>query len=730
MFRSRFSALPAIVLLSIAAAAQRRDEHVTCDFDFRPIGAHGDIPAGAVYADPKASAETRAADLVKRLSFDEKLALTGGVLQMYFPGVPRLGVPPVRFADATQGVHEKNICIDITKTTAFPSGQSLAATWNRDLARRYAAAIGEETRAWGIQVLLGPAFNLYRNSEGGRNFEYFGEDPYLAGQIGVSYIRGLQATGTMATAKHFIGNEQEFVRHVADVQIPERALREIYLPPFYAALHDGGALAVMTGNNLVNGHPGAADTPLEQGVLREEWGYRGVIMSDWANSMYWPKRIAEEPNSGHSLLMENNDIFAKWIKDEIVRHPDERAKLETEIGRMVEENFYSFFKAGVYDRPNREESLLAKIDSHQAIAREVAEESITLLKNEDGILPLEPAQVSHIAIVGTDEALEVYDGRGSGAVKGYDHVDFLAGMSAAYGSKASRVDEKDEATLRSATAVVLMINKPAGENIDVPYDIPGLDDRIARLAASNRNLVVVFSGGNGFPVPWLPKVKALVFGYLLGQQRGIALAEVLSGEVNPSGKLPFTMEKQFADSPAYEYNKLPDGTYGWSGSREGSMKASKAFGDVPVRYDEGIFMGYRWYDHKSIQPSFPFGFGLSYTTFRYGRPILSATKLSANGSLTASFTLTNTGKRAGKEVAQLYVHAIDPKVERATKELKAFDKIAFAPGETKAVTLTVSANDLRYWDPATHTWKIDHGAYEVWIGSSSANILGRAKFSY
>lgn len=701
-----------------------------CHMDFRPIGAHPEIPQDAIYANKKYSAEIRAADVVRQLTFEEKLALTGGSMNFYFPGVSRLGIPPVYFADATQGIHEKNICTKVEKTTAFPSGQALAATWNRDLAFQYAAAISEECRAWGISVLLGPGLNLYRNSEGGRNFEYFGEDPYLASQMGVSYVRGMQSLGTVATVKHFLGNEQEFVRHVADVQIGERALREIYLPPFKAAIEQGGALAVMTGNNLLNGHPGAADMPLSQGVLRNEYGFRGTIMSDWANSMYWRDRQADELNSGHSLLMGDNHLFAEWVKNELISHPERKAAIEDALGKMAEENLYSFFKMGIYDRRYRDPSLISVIESHQAIARQVAEESITLLKNADNILPLEPAKTDSIVVVGSDEALSVYAGKGSGAVKGYNHIDFLTGLHAVYGNKVKRISENDDSSIRSAKAVLYFISKPAGENMDVPYDIPVITEVVQHLVGLNKNLIVIFSGGNGFSMPWLPQVKGLIFAYLLGQQRGVALANVLSGKINPSGKLPFSIEKSFQDSPAYEYNRLPDGAYGWGGSREDSFEAQRRFRSVPIKYKEGIYIGYRWYEKKKITPLFPFGYGLSYTTFTYSDVKTTSTVLDKRSSVQISFAIRNTGTREGKEIAQVYLQPIGSTIDRPIKELKGFQKISLKPGESQTVTIPLHAEDLAYWDESTKGWKIAHGSYEVLIGPSSGDIRGRVLLRY
>jgi len=730
-FRSKFSrcymkkyVIAYIVVMSVLtifarkAIAQETISYQLCEMDFRSISMHADIPAGAVYANTKATAQDRAQDVVKRLSFEEKLALTGGLKQFYFAGVPRLGIPPVYFADATQGVHEKDICTKVPRTTSFPSGLALAATWNTELASRYANAISEECRAWGIGVLLGPGLNLYRNSEGGRNFEYFGEDPYLTSKLGVSYVKGMQSLGTVATVKHFLGNEQELFRHVADVQIGERALHELYLAPFKAAIEQGGALAVMTGNNLVNGHPGAADTPLAEDTLRANYGFKGVIMSDWANSMYWPNRQAEELTSGHSLLMENNDLFVKYVVSTVAAHPEQRAPIEASLDKMVTANLYTFFASGTYDRPYRDPSYVAKIETHAEISRQTAEEAITLLKNDGNILPLSPAHVKKIAVVGTDAALTVYGGKGSGQVKGYDHVDFLAGLKQVYGDKVIRISDGNEDEIKSADAVLLFVQKNASEGQDFPYDAPDISAAVTKYAALSNNVIVIYSGGNGFPMPWLANVRAVLFSYFLGQQSGVAMAEVLSGAINPSGKLPFTIEASFKDSPAYDYNKLPDGTYFWAGGRGNSLQIEKAYGTLPIKYDEGVYIGYRWYEKKHIQPLFPFGFGLSYTRFGLSPLKTDAKKLSDGQDIHLRFSVTNTGSRSGATVVQLYIHDSAPTVDRPVKELKGFQKVVLRAGESKTVTLPVSVSDISFWNDVTHRWQANRGKYELMVGFS------------
>lgn len=719
-------------LLSFAQLqAQEKINYQLCDQDFRPIYMHDNLPENAIYTNKKASPEARAYDVIKRLSFNEKLMLTGGWNKMHYPSIPKLGIPPVYFADASQGIHLKDICVKLEKSTAFPSIIALAATWNPSLAYLYAQSLSEECQAWGVNVLLGPGLNMYRNAEGGRNFEYFGEDPLLTSKMAVSYVKGIQSLGTIATIKHFLGNEQEFSRHAVDVKIDERALNEIYLSPFKAALKEGGALAVMTGNNFVNGYPGAANKPLSGDVLRKKYGFKGTIMSDWASSQFWTDKQNIELTSGHSLLMDNNDIFAKYINEEIAAHPEKKAVIEKDLEKMVFNNLYTFFKGGVYDRPYRNPDLVQKIEGHTKIALQTAEEGITLLKNENNILPLQPANIKRIVVLGTEEALTVYTGKGSGNVTGYDHVDYLAGLKNIYGDKIFRQINENNEEIKSADVVLYFINKPAGEGFDVPYDLPkDIEQNVIKYANLNKNIVVIYSGGNGFPMPWVSNVKGLVFAYLLGQERGTALANILSGKVNPSGKLPFTIEKDFKDSPAKDYNKMSDGNYYWKGGKGDSKKIYTQFGAVPINYTEGIYIGYRWFEKKKIQPQFPFGYGLSYTNFNYGDIKSSGTLKNKDKEIYITFNLINTGNVDGAEVTQLYIHEIKNMVDRPVKELKGFQKVYLKSGETKVIKIPVKLNDLAYWNDKTHQWQVNHGEYLVEVGSSSTDIKQQIKIIY
>ena len=714
------------------AAGQQKLQSQPCDQNFSPIYLHDHLPAQAIYTDTTAAAAARARDVLKRLTFSEKLRLTGGWNYMYFPAIPRLGLRPVFFKDASQGLRISNYgmkerCISIDKSTAFPCELALAATWNPQLAFQYARCIGEECRAWGVDVLLGPGLNLYRNTEGGRNFEYMGEDPFLTSAMAVPYIKGLQSTGTLATPKHFIGNEQEFARHIVNVEIGNRALHELYLPPFLSAIRAGGALAIMTGNNRVNGYPGAANRPLSANVLRKAYGYQGIIMSDWANSTFWPEQQKEIIGSGQSLLMSNNALFAQFVQKEITAHPAKKQAIEKALDTMVFHNLYAFFKMGVYDRPYRDPALVQQIARHQDIALQTAEEAITLLKNEDHILPIDPDQGKTIVVLGTDAALAAYAGTGSGRVAGYHRVDYLSGLKNVYGDKIIREKNVSDQAIRAADIVLYFINKKCGEGYDVPFDLPDINAKVAQCARLNKNLVVVYSGGNGLAMPWLAAVKGVLYAYLLGQESGTALANIISGKTNPSGKLPFTMEKRFSDSPAYGYNKMKDGHYYWQGHGGSDRTYRKKFGEITMSYDEGVYIGYRWYEKKHIQPQFPFGFGLSYTSFKISGMTASAATLQKDRPVEIQLQITNTGTKAGAEVVQLYVHKMNPAIDRPVKALKGFKKVFLQPGESKTIRLPIQAQDLAFWSGKEKRWKVSPGTYQLEAGTSAQHIVQRIR---
>ena len=697
--------------------------------DTRALAEHPNLPAGAIYTNPQASPEARSWDAVHRMTLAEKLLLTGGFGSRCFPGVERLGLRTIHMQNASQGV-----CANLEppqlaaqeQSTAFPCTLMLAATWDAPLAQEYARAISEECRALYVDILEGPGMNLYRHAEGGRNFEYFGEDPFLSARLAVNYVQGLQSLGTLATIKHFVGNDEEAVRHVANVTISERALHEIYLPPFVAAITEADAAALMTGNNAVNGWPGAANRPLVGEFLRGRLGFRGLAMSDFSNCMYWLDRRNLILDSGESLLMSKNALFVDYYRSLIAAHPDQAAAAEKQLDTMVFYNLYSLFKFGVYDRPSRDLAYLKTFPAHKEVARRTAEEGITLLKNADQLLPLAPDNKPHLLLTGTTAALTACVGQGSGSVAGYDRTDYATGLKKIYGDGVSVRTAPTDAEVRAADAVLLFTWKRAGEGRDVAFEEPDVTEQVNHLAALNPKLVVIFSGGNAFAAPWLDHVQGLIFAFLGGQEAGNALANVISGRVNPSGRLPFTFEKSFADSPGRDYNRRPDGKLQWGGGQADSKRYQTEFKQLEINYAEDVFAGYRWYDQKHLAPQFPFGFGLSYTTFEFNNLKVTPEAVAATGSnptVTAELDVTNTGQRAGQTVVQVYVGLpATAAVPQPPHQLKAFARVAVEPGQTRHVRLNLDSHALAYWNVATHDWAVQPGQCQILAGGSSRDL--------
>lgn len=715
--------LLAALLLGFAAPAQ----------NLSPLSQRKNIPAEAKYVQTGLPPSVRARDVLSRLTFDEKLMLTGGWKGMFLPGVPRLGLRPVRMSDATQGVHLKPnyIYMKNGKSTSFPAFLALAATWNPSLTKEMGKAVGEECHAFGVDILLGPGINMYRVSENGRNFEYLGEDPYLTSRMVVPYVKGLQGTKIIATAKHYLCNDQEVCRHIASSDVDMRTLREIYLPPWKAAIEKAGMKAIMTGNNLVNSVPCSMDKALTEDILRKEYGFNGMAMTDWQNTCYHPEKQNLVLPSGESLLMSNNEVFAGYIRDYLKAHPGKKDSIENLLDTMVYHNLLPVFEMGIYDRKPVDSSYFKTFARHRAVSRQMGDQAITLLKNEDNILPVAPGK--KILLTGGSE---VQAGKGSGYIEGYNHVTFADGLRKVYGKNLTVKVHPADAEVKAADVVFFRLNKEAGEGHDIPFEVPkGVKDTILHLASLNPNVVVLVSACNGLDLSWLPEVKGVLWCYFLGQERGDALADVVSGKVNPSGHLPFTLEKKFSDSPDPDYNYIGGKPY-WCGSN-GCYKrywlglpVKKKSGIAPfikphqafhIPYREGVFIGYRWYQEKHIPVWFPFGYGLSYTTFRLHKPKLSDEIITATRPVTVKVAVTNTGKRAGAEVVQLYVGEKQSRVKRPVKELKHFQKVFLQPGETKTVSFTVDRNDLAYWDTATGQWRTDKGTYVLTVGTSSAD---------
>lgn len=662
---------------------------------------------------PWDEAYRRADALIERLTLDEKIAFTRGYESFFFYGVPEKGIPYLYLADATQGVHIRNeltkeLVRQLDRSTAFPCPLALAATFRPDLAYAYAEAVGEECRAGGVEVLLGPGMNIYRNAQNGRNFEYLGEDPELVSRMVAEYVRGMQSTGTAACLKHFICNETEFYRRRSNSIVDERALHEIYLPPFKAGI-DAGAAYVMTSYNRLNGEWTGQSARTIRGLLRDTLGFRGCVMSDW-RSVYDTEKMIR---SGQNVEMPGREELVGQIRELLA----EGRITEREIEEMIRPNIAVGIAFGLYDREKYAPELLKRFPDHERIGREVAAEGIVLLRN-NGILPLDPAAVRQILVVGNNLDA-VPRGLGAAAVEGYNNITLVDALRAAFGERITATRNPSARQLAEADVVIVNLTTADAESFERPYALPESEEQLVLKAVqANPNTVVVVNSGSGVRMSgWNDRCAALLYGWYPGQNGFAALADILTGKINPSGRLPITIEKEFADSPAR--GTMPSGAQFYN-------KAPRAYNEsliqlYDVRYDESVLVGYRWYETRGIEPLYPFGFGLSYTTFALSS-LRAAKSFPKEGPLKVSVTLTNTGTRDGSEVVQLYVTEDHPTVLRPKKELRAFQKVSLAPGAKRVVTLEIDRRDLAFWDTERNDWTVNPGTYTLSLGTSSADI--------
>ncbi len=693
----------------------------------KPLRDNPNAVKGAIYADESQSPENRARDLIGRLTFEEKLAFTGGGYKFGIGGVARLGLRPVFMADASQGVRTQTAPLQ-GETTSFPGMLPLASTWNRALAGEFGGCMARECRAMGVDILLGPGVNIQRLSTGGRNFEYMGEDPLLTAVMASAYVQGLQEGDVIATPKHFVANDTEFCRHVANSVADRRTLREIYLLPWERIFTTTDCGAMMSGNNMVNGVPCSMHKPLIADLVRAEYGFTGIAMTDWQNSCYHPSLQRLVMPSGMTLMMPDNNALMEWVRAQVAA--GKQGEVERLSEQMIYPTVYTLFRMGVYDRNPCGYDSQSDPGRHREVARRCAAEAVVLLRNEGGILPL-PASTK-ILMMGPEE---IHSGKGSGFVAGYGHVSYAQGLKSLYGDNFSCLENPDDGQIRAADAVLFLLNKPSGEGTDTPFEQPA--DQIKRLREAcrlNGNVIVLINACNTFPMDWLPEAKAVLWCYFLGQERGNALADIVGGRVNPSGKLPFTVERDFADSPAPDYNLLGGKPY-WKGNNGykawwlgDKSRPDRGFSEyvspgqaVPLPYGEGVFVGYRWYDKTQKPVVFPFGYGLSYTTFAY-KAIKCDNDYRRNGTVKVSVTLANTGPTAGAEVVQVYVCDPESSVERPLKELKAFEKVTLGPGEERTVVVTLDKRSLAFWDEESDGWKVEPGYFEIKAGGSSASL--------
>lgn len=658
-------------------------------------------------------ADQRAGDLLARMTAGEKLQLITGYRSFCIRGFPRLGIPEIYLENATQGVRlRKDMGSPLDKSTAFPCPLSLAATWNPDLAYRYARSIGEECRVRGVGLLLGPGANIYRVSQCGRNFEYFGEDPFLAARIIERYIRGVLDTGTIPTLKHLVGNETDYRRRATNSVIDERTLHEIYLPGFKAGI-DAGAMAVMTAYNQLNDEWCGQNHELITNILRGELGYKWLVMTDWVS--VWDARKVIP--SGQDLEMPGKRV----LEADAGRLLEAGEVSIGEIDRMARSILRTCIAMGLHDRPASDVTYLDKFPEHVQCALQTAREGIVLLRN-NGILPLPKSAPERILVTGLYvDALA--RGGGSANVEGYDVVSLLSALETTYGDRIEYVKAPTDEQLKSASAVILSTGTADTEGVDRPFTLPAAEEqRVVKTVSLNpRTIVIINSGGGIGMTAWNEQAAAVIHAWYPGQIGNRALAEILCGDTNPSGKLPITIERRFEDSPGYGYIPADAQFYNPRGQGEVTHPINR------IEYKEGVFVGYRWYEAKQIAPLYAFGHGLSYTKFQYSNMSVSPQNVGQGEHLVVTVTLTNTGKVAGSEIVQLYVHPANSPVTRPDKELKGFKRVSLAPGESRAVDLVLTTRDFAYWDVGEHTWKAQPGEYELLVGGASNSIVLREK---
>ena len=658
-------------------------------------------------------ADKKADSVLTLMTMDEKIALVGGDRSFFIRPLPKLNLQEVYMSDATQGVHirENFTGIDLSKyqlekSTSFPSPISLASTWNPDLAYRYAEAIGEECRAGGIGILLGPGMNAYRQSQCGRNFEYFGEDPFLRSRMIEEYVKGVQSTGTIATLKHFVANNTDYYRRRSNSVLDERALHEIYLPPFKAGI-DAGAKAVMTSYNLLNGEwCGQSETVINE-ILRKQLGFQWLVMTDWW-SVYDGEKLAK---SGQDLEMP----LAVALKDALTLIRDGKVKA-SDIDRMAKSILRTYF-AMKLDVMKKDTSYYNNFENHERTALQTAREGIVLLKNEGNILPI--TEKGKTILLTGDYVDKLAVGGGSAEVKGYNNRLMLDELKKEFGDRLTYVKNPIPAQIKSADIVLCNVGTEDSEGWDRPFPLPENQElKVRQCVENNANTIVIVTSGSGIKMTdWNDKARAIIYAWYGGQIGNQALAEIIVGKTNPSGKLPITIEKDFKDSPGYGYIPAGESLYtGWGDRKE---KEHPVF---DVNYKEGIFIGYRWYEEKKIEPLYPFGYGLSYTSFEYSNLTVSKQKFNENDTLTISFSVKNVGKTEGAEIAQLYVEDVQSSVPRPIKELKGFKKVEMEPGKSATVVLRLTKQDFSFWNPETKGWYAEKGTFVIHIGSSSRDI--------
>ena len=715
-----------------------------------------------VYLDEAKPVEERIEDALGRMTLEEKIDMLHAQSKFSSAGVPRLGIPEIWTTDGPHGIRPEVLWDEWDQAgwtndscVAFPALTCLAATWNEEMSALYGKSIGEEARYRNKSVLLGPGVNICRTPLNGRNFEYMGEDPYLAARMVVPYVQGVQSNGVATCVKHYALNNHEVNRHTTNVIVDDRALYEIYLPAFKAAVQEGGTWAIMGSYNLYRDQHCCHNEYLLEDILRGEWGYDGVVISDWGGTHDTDQAIrngldlefgswTDGLKAGTKNAYDNYYLAYPYL--EKIRNGEiGTEELDAKVRRILRLAYRT-----VMDRTRPLGSLCS--DAHYEAARKIGGEGIVLLKNEEDLLPMKVEAGMKILVVGENAIKMMTVGGGSSSLKVQREISPLEGIAERFGDVAEVVYERGyvgdvtgeyngvttgQNLKESRTAEELIADAVAAaedadyvifvgglnksnhqdcENTDraglgLPY---GQDAVIEALAAATDRLIVVNISGNAVAMPWAREVPSILQGWYIGSEAGHAIADVLSGDVNPSGKLPFTFPAKLEDVPAHSL---------------GEYTGVSQQDTVDIRYNDGIYVGYRWTDlQKKTKPLFAFGHGLSYTEFEYGKPVLDSEEMNQDGTVTVSVEVSNVGEREGQEVVQLYVGDRKSSLPRPLKELKGFSKISLAPGESRVVDFTVDRDDLSFFDPEKHEWVAEPGVFDIYIGAASDDIRGKVSF--
>ncbi len=724
------------------------------------------LPLGAqqnpVYLDKSKPIEERVEDALHRLTLKEKIAMVHAQSKFSSPGVARLGIPDFWMTDGPHGIRPEVLWDEWEQAgwsndscVAFPALTCLAATWNPEVSHLYGKSIGEEARFRNKTVLLGPGVNIYRTPLNGRNFEYMGEDPYLASRMVVPYVQGVQQNGVAACVKHFALNNQEVNRHTTNVVVDDRALYEIYLPAFKAAVQEGKAWAIMGSYNLYKGQHCCQNQYLLNDILKGEWGFDGVVISDWGGVHDTDQAITngldmEFGSWTNGLSNGASNAYDNYYLALLYLQRIQSGKVGT---KELDDKVRRILRLALRTTMNTDRPFGAMLSpEHYEAARRIGEEGIVLLKNKNAVLPIDLSKVKKIAVIGENALKMMTVGGGSSSLKVQHEISPLDGLKERIGNKAEIVyargyvgdasgeyngvvtgqNLKDNRSAKELTDEAVKVaseadcvifigglNKSAHQDCE-DYDRKGLglsygqDELIAALAKANKNLVVVNISGNAVAMPWLAQVPAVLQAWYLGSEAGHALASVLMGDTNPSGKLPFTFPARLEDVGAHQ---------------SGEYIGTKSQDVVDEKYNEGIFVGYRWADkQKNVKPLFPFGYGLSYTTFAYSKPAIDKKIMSSDGQITLTVKVKNTGAREGQEVVQLYISDKQSSLPRPVKELKGFAKVKLAPGEEKEVSFAINKDALSYFDDKKHEWVAEPGKFEAIVAASATDIKGVVPF--